>query len=837
VGGAVLAWLILFSTFGRAQTNDNIPVAPPESVPAAPPAALPLNPPQPPLAPPVAPPLSPPADETNAAPTTSLIVVNPGETEFDDAMALFNAGQFAEAVNALSKFVTDFPSDRHREEALFRLASSYQKLGRGDDALAAYTFQVETYPDGPLRLNGELQRGALLFDAGKFSDATAPLEIVANQGDGQLQEAAKYLLGRSFLVVQKEADGRVLLQAFIDAQPPGPFAAGAAQALAELDDAQAKYPEAEALWQKVLALAADPAVRATAAARGGWSALAAKQPADAEKLFQTARQLDAGGNARKVATTGLLRLLFQQQRYPEWLALYTPDADKLLDSARAENLYDLGHVQFALQHWPESVAAFDQYLAAFGAQDSAVTAAYERFLALTQIDRAQTVSEAEAYLKAWPQSPYRARVELLEAQELSHEKNFSQALPLWETLAQQPAATDWPRQQILLELARTYDELSDLPKAATAYQAYLDDLNANPGADPQAEARQALPIQARLAVCLQKSNQLLAATEAWKAVQSLAPAGSPEQQMALESLGLIYARGGPAQEEIAVETFRKLLENFPRTPLRAMAAFYVGDDLFRNHDYAGAEPFLREAREADATTWLQPATQRLALGAFGRKDYDQAVTYLKEYDTIPVPTDPQAAQTARLPAAFFYWLAETARQAGQWSDAETDYTRVTQHPDPGDLLAGAWWQLGEVQSQRREWIAAVVSYSKYRDLKPDAANATTVLLALGRAELGAQDYDDAKKLADQALLQEPEGPNSAAARMLLGETAFAAQDYPEAAKMFATLALLFDDPKITPQATARAAEAFAKGGDEKSAAAWRRKLKEKYPDFQEVPYL
>jgi tetratricopeptide (TPR) repeat protein len=481
-------------------------------------------------------------------------------------------------------------------------------------------------------------------------------------------------------------------------------------------------------------------------------------------------------------------------------------------------------------------------LIAFSSQDSAVTAAYERFLALTQIDRAKTPDEAEAYLTAWPKTPYRARVRLLEAQELSRQNKFTAALPLWENLSTVTEDAPWPHQDILLELARAYDELGNFPKAATAYQAYLDDLDAHPPTTfdergQKALARQRLETQSRLAVCLQKSDQLLAATDAWKAVQSLAPDGSREEQTALESLGLIYARGGPPQQADMAATFRTLLAKFPQTPLRALAAFSVGDSLFQNRDYAGAEPFLLNARAWDAANWMQPATQRLVLGAYGMKDYDKTVAYVKEYDTIPAPADPQAQIAARLPAALFYWLGETARKAGKWDQAETYYARVTQHPEPGDLLAGAWWQLGEVQSQRKEWPAAVASYQKYRDLKPDAKDATVVILALGRAQLGAQNFDAAKALANQALLQEPEGPHSAAARMLLGETSFATQNYPDAARMFATVAVLFDDSQITPQAISRAADSFEKAGDAASAAQWRQKLKDKYPQYHPLSYL
>lgn len=771
---------------------------------------------------------------TNAPPNPAaqITVTTPAAARFDSAMNFYNAGQYADAVTAFSNFIANFPQDRRREEALFRLAESYRNVNQPDDALAAYTFQVQNYPDGPLRVNAELQRGAILFDQHKFADAVPALQFVVDKGSGQIQEAAAYFLGRALISTQKESDGRKLLQSLLAAQPPGKFAGDAAQTLAELDDTQGNAADALVLWEKAVDLATDSTVKATAAARGGWSALAARQNDEAEKLFELARSLAPSGETRKVANTGFLRILFQKKRYAEWTKIYAAEKDNLLESARAEILYDLGHASFVLKRWSDAVAAFDQYLAAFSAQESAVTAAYERFLAVTQLDKTKTIAEAEAYVKAWPKSPYLARVRLLEAQELSHEKKYLDALPLWKMLANEPTAELWPHREILLELARTYDQLGDFPKAAAAYQNYLDEISTHPLADKAAQAKAVLQTQARLAVCLQKSDQLLAATDAWKAVQALAPDGSPEQEAALEALGLIYGKGGPAQEQLMADTFRKLLDHFPQTPLRALAAFSVGDKLFKNRDYAGAEPYLLHAREWDAATWQQPATQRLALAAYGMKDFDKALLYMKEYDSIP-----GARKANELPAAFYYWLASTAQQAGKLELAESLYPLVIKNPDPGELLAGAWWELGEVQNKRKEWPAAVSSYESYRSAKPDAKDATTVLLALGRAELGAQQFDAAKKLGDQALLQEPEGPRSAAARMLLGETAFATQNFTEAARMFATTAVLFDDPKITPQAMARAADSFERAGDTATATQWRQKLRAKYPGYQEAPYL
>jgi len=814
--------------------NSQPPVAQPANGTGGPPVALPAN-----------------IVDTNAAPEpgSGLIVTNPAEARFSAAMSSYSAGQYADAVGALSQFIADFPQDRHREEALYRLAESYRILKHTDDALQAYAYQVQNYPDGLFRVDAEMQRGAIQFDAQKYADAIPPLQYVSDKGDGALQLAANYLLGRAFLQTQKEPQGRALLEPIANATPPNKFSGDAAQTLAALDDSQEKYGDALLLWEKALACATDPSVKAIAAARGGWSSLEMKSLPNvlpdkievAEKLFKDARQFDPSGEARKLANTGLLRVLFAKKHYAEWITIYTAEKDKLLDGAREEILFDHAQAEFALKQWKEAVAAFDIYLTAYPTSDSAVTAAYQRFLADTQVDPSRAPAEGDVYLKSWPKSPYRAQVQLLQAQELSREKKFSEAVPLWENLAAQPAKADWPHDQILLELARAYDELNNFPKAATAYQNYVDALaSRSKPSDAQEQkklAAQMLAAQSRLAVCLQKSDQLLAATNAWNVVLSQAPDGSPEQEAALESLALIYAKGGPNQAALMVGTFRKILDKFPSSPLRAMAAFIVGNDLFAKRDYANAERLLLNARSWDAKTWKQPATQRLVLAAFGMKNYNATVGYLNEYDTVPAPADPQAAIAARLPAALFYWLAEEARKSGKLADAEAYYLRVIRHADPGNLLTGAWWELGEVQSARKEWAQAVSSYENYRGLDAKSKDATTVLLALGRARLGTGDFDSAKKIAEQVMLQEPEGPHNAEGRMLLGETAFGRGDFPEAAKQFDLIATLFDDPKITPQAEARAADAFDRVGDAKSAAKRRDKLKSAYPQFQETAYL
>jgi TolA-binding protein len=793
--------------------------------------AQPANPPpSSSFAPPADPGVSAPAPADQGAPAGAagpqLTVVSASATRFDEANAAYNAGRYGDAVIDFTDFVRTFPGDRRVEEALFHLAESYRELGRTHDALAAYTYQVGRFPSGPFRINAELQRGAILFDQGKTADALAPLQYAFEHAQGGvLKDDAEFLLGRVFLATQKEPAGRALLQSLVDAQPPGKLAGTAAQVLAELDDAQGKPGDALPLWEKALALLPPGAAQATAAARGGWSALGSKQPDKAQTLFTQALKLGATGQVLKVANTGLLRALFAEKKYSFWVEADAAAKDDVLPSARAEILYDRGHANFAVKAWPASATAFDMFLREFPDSPAAPGAAYERMLAVIQADPTQTLSETETFLKAYPQSPEDMRVLLLQAQELSRQKNFILSAPLWEKLATVPDAPGWPGREVLLERARAYDELRQWPQAATSYRALIAEGDKLPAAT-------LLTAEERLAIVLQSDNQLTAAVEAWQAVQAQAPAGSSDQQLALESLGLIYAHGGPTQRALAAQTFRELLDKFPKTKLHALAAYSVGDYQFQQRDYAGAQPYLEQAREADPATWNQPATQRLALGAYSRQDWTQALQFTREYDAIA------GAETAGpLPAPLFYALAQDAQKRADLAAAEDFYRRVTIAAGAGDLNAGAWWQLGEVQSARKEWAAAVTSYIQYGTLKPDTKSATSVLLALGRAQLGAGQLDAAKATANQALLQEPEGPLSAAARMLLAEVTYASANYAEAARMFATLALLFDQAGIAPQAMARAADSFEKAGDAKSAAAWRAKLRTKYPQFQATSYL
>ena len=66
---------------------------------------------------------------------------------------------------------------------------------------------------------------------------------------------------------------------------------------------------------------------------------------------------------------------------------------------------------------------------------------------------------------------------------------------------------------------------------------------------------------------------------------------------------------------------------------------------------------------------------------------------------------------------------------------------------------------------------------------------------------------------------------------LAGRSKWNGSDFEEAGKAFMSVALLYDDPEITPQALSKAAKAYEKAGKPDEAERARTQLHEKYPEF------
>jgi len=72
---------------------------------------------------------------------------------------------------------------------------------------------------------------------------------------------------------------------------------------------------------------------------------------------------------------------------------------------------------------------------------------------------------------------------------------------------------------------------------------------------------------------------------------------------------------------------------------------------------------------------------------------------------------------------------------------------------------------------------------------------------------------------------------NAQARLLAGDVQFERSHFEEASKVFMSVALLYDDPAITPRALKKAVTSYQRAGKPAEADKVARQLKEKYPNY------
>jgi TolA-binding protein len=124
-----------------------------------------------------------------------------------------------------------------------------------------------------------------------------------------------------------------------------------------------------------------------------------------------------------------------------------------------------------------------------------------------------------------------------------------------------------------------------------------------------------------------------------------------------------------------------------------------------------------------------------------------------------------------------------------------------------------------------------MAYEKYLQVATDPAAKAKTLLALGATKISAHKPDDAQKIAEEIMTLQPEGRVNAEARLLAGDVEVERQRFEEAGKAFMGVALLYDDPAITPRALQKAAAAYQKAGKTEEADRVAKQLRDKYPDF------
>ncbi len=640
--------------------------------------------------------------------------------------ALYEAGEFETAANALQLFVQRHGQDPNAAEAQFLLGECRMKLGKPaealaafqkvapgewqDDALSAAGFACaqlkddakaaqwflrleQAVPDSPLLPEARLHAGIHLQGAGRDDDAAGVLDRLLQGDAGAFLPEACYWRG---LAERRRSGAKAAVRFFengLAAKPEKEIEKRLALARADALFDAGDFEKAKEAYAKAGGSSEDAAYSAAVAALNG---------GDHEGAARHARELLAKfGSGRHGAGANLVlgEALFVQQKWAEALAAFEQAAEAQGEGAegraalRPRALSRAGWCAFKLTKLPEAASQFATLVSEFPNDERAAEAAFMAGRAQLRAGNAAAAETAlQLVLQQYGKSEWSddAHYDLAQCKRALGKND--EAERLLAQLAKGGAKVDAGLSQ------RAALESAEALATAGKHESALQMLAAltNGSGVPVDVLRPALYAQAWSLFSLSQLGEAQRAIEALLGSESASAPMSKEVATPALELAVAIAR---AQKDgaRAQSAYQRLLEIAPgseRAPEVALVAALALDEA---DDARGAATLLEEAnRRWPKWAGRDRLTYQLALDLQKAGDTEKAKQLLAKV-VAEMGASPLAAQAA-------YQLGEQAYAAGDFDGA---FARYSQAAGDGSTVAdAALYKSGWCRFQQQQFAAA-----------------------------------------------------------------------------------------------------------------------------------
>lgn len=719
--------------------------------------------------------------------------------------------QYEMAIFEYEKFLISDPSANDRDGALFRLAESHRFLGNDRAAREGYQRLLSEFSEGEFAGAGAFRLAEVLFASGNYGGALDLFrKALANTKEREVQLTAEYFIANALDKLNRSTEALVAFQSIAEGDDSNPYREDARFYVAEALSKSNRKDEALIAFEALGTEATKPAMQAEAMIKAAALAAELGQTDRAAKLFQSALAHPEIGSWRGVARLGLLRIAYQAQDYPSAVAISEEEIQALPPDAMAEAILIVANANRQLGNKAEAVAGYDRIMKEFPRSDTALQARFQRLISLDVADSGELISEIDRFLQESTNPRERAQANLMKAETLFKDGKFAEAAPLYEGVMSSKLPNRL-KEQAMFKLAWSQAQGESLE---TAQKTYRDFIKTYPKSDFLPSA------QAQLAIVLQRSEKYADAVKAFDRLLNDFP-NAQEREMALQQKALTLGQLEDYPGMIA--TFEQLLKEFPKSQAAAQAHFWIGWAKFETKDYAGAVSSLKSAREADPKQYGDRSTIRVILAHYYNKDRDAVAAEAESLPPESVPPEVTA------------WLASGFFSDGDYEKAERFLTPMVAADSQRSVDPEVYLQLARARLALAKYGAAEDPIAKFLATARDPASRARGLILSAEVAVEQGNLDTADRLIEESLLLQPEGRLNAEARMLNGRSLSKRGRNEDAARAFATVAILYDDPVITPQALKLASESFQKAGNAVEAEKLRSELRERFPESAQTP--
>ena len=740
--------------------------------------------------------------------------------QLEYASELFARKLYDLAAPEFQKYLDDYPGAFGRAQAYMSLGECYRNLNKLSNARNAFQKVLNDYGESEFAGPAAYALAAMAFAQKNYAEAL-PLfhRSTTKSKDASVALSAHYFEARCLEALDHKDEACDIYQQVAEAKNPNPYREDARETAARIALARGRKADALKQYEALSNETQKPALKAETTVRAGLIALDLIQSdkgkldkAMSDKamaLLQKGRSLPEAGKWRGLAQVGVFKVEYQTGQYAQLLSDYKKMSAQLPEEMRAEVMLLAANSQRQLGHAKEAEALYAEIIQKYPNREEAKDAAFERLINIYNSDPSTLPPEVDQYLATNPPAERADQAKLFKAEALYKQQNYPRAAPIFSELRASQLSPKL-RAEAAYQLGSCYLQIKDVGGIVEAFGFFVQAFPDNPLA-PGAFARRAETYES--------DKNYDAALSDWNAILTKYP-GARDREEALQHKALIL--GQQQNPKGMSETFRQLLKEFPKSPAAPMAHYYIGKSAFELKDYKTALSVLNTARQLDKDRYYVPATVRIISSYFGLHDRG-AVT--REVDGFLA-----ANAAGTIPAEILEWLGIEYYNEKNYAAAEK-YLGVLGKIDNPPVKPDFWFYLGDAAAKQQKFDESENALGKYLQVATDPAGKAKVLLALGAVKIAAHKPDDAQKIAEQIMVLQPEGRVNAEARLLAGDVQFERGNFDEASKAFMGVALLYDDPAITPRALHKALTAYQRAGKTAEADKVARQLREKYPNY------
>lgn len=709
------------------------------------------------------------------------------------------------------KYLGSYPTAAllDREAAMFRLGECYRKLGNVNAAKNAYQMLLLNFAIGQF-IGPAAYRLADIYYAAKDYDGALDYyrKAAVRMTDPAVVLAAKFYGARCLEGIHLPSEAQVTYEDIIATKGINPYREASRLALADILTGMERKDEALGQYLELAKEATKSEVKAEALVKAALLQVDLGQGAKAQQGLQAALALPDIGEWKPVAEIAWLRVLYGQGQYRPLLNCYDKVLAAVPDDLKPEVVLLAANSLRQLKEYAKASELYDEIVRVYPSSSYADEAKYEYLVSLYNSNAPELIAAVNKYLDGKPDPMRRDQVRLLKTEALFAGKKYDLAAAEYEGLEDSTLEPGY-RSNVMFKLGWCYMQTQQPDKAIDVLTKFLKDYPLN---------KLASAALAQRAVAYQQTKDLNSALKDFDELLNDYPLAK-ERELALQQKALIL---GEQQDNAGMSaTFHELLEEYPKSPAAAQAYYWIGSAAFSAKDYKACIEPLENARKLDRAQYYERATVRIIAAYYTLEDRDALAREVDSYNASK-PADKVHPDVLR-------YLGKSFLEGKDYATSE----KYLQELVAGDgATAADWLELGEAQAGARHFEDAVGSINKYLETQTEPAAKAKGLLAQGRAQLELGHLDEAQAAADQACALQPEGLMNAQGRMLSGDIQMTRGNMDDAAKLYQSIAVIIDDPQVTPAAMEKAYECLNRQGKNAEASKLLNTLETKYPEYQ-----